>query len=103
MKDKHVSARRGKTNKLGKAFRCAFPYTLPIFAGFWFLGITYGIYMRVSGFSYWYPMLMSLTVFAGSVEFVAVNLLLGAFQPFQAFMMTLIRKGHGVTKGERAS
>lgn len=90
MKDKHVSARRGKTNKLGKAFRCAFPYTLPIFAGFWFLGITYGIYMRVSGFSFWYPMLMSLTVFAGSVEFVAVNLLLGAFQPFQAFMMTLM-------------
>ena len=46
-----------------KAFRAAVPYTLPIFAGFWFLGLTYGVYMQASGFSFWYPMLMSLTIF----------------------------------------
>ena len=68
----------------------AFPLTVPIFAGFWFLGLTYGIYMNVSGFPFWYPMLMSLTIFAGSVEFVAVNLLLGAFNPLQALAMTLM-------------
>ena len=73
-----------------RAFRAAFPYTIPIFAGFWFLGMTYGIYMNVSGFSFWYPMLMSLTIFAGSMEFVAVNLLLGAFNPLQALAMTLM-------------
>lgn len=73
-----------------KALRAAFPYTIPIFAGFWFLGLTYGIYMNVSGFSFWYPMLMSLTIFAGSVEFVAVNMLLGAFNPLQALAMTLM-------------
>lgn len=73
-----------------KAFTAAFPHTVPIFAGFWFLGLTYGIYMNVSGFSFWYPMLMSLTIFAGSVEFVAVNMLLGAFDPVQAFAMTLM-------------
>lgn len=73
-----------------RALRCAFPYTIPIFAGFWFLGLTYGIYMNVSGFSFWYPMLMSLTIFAGSVEFVAVNMLLGAFDPIQALAMTLM-------------
>ena len=28
-----------------KAFTCAFPYTIPIFAGVWFLGLTYGISM----------------------------------------------------------
>ena len=73
-----------------KAARCAFPYTIPIFAGFWFLGMTYGIYMNVSGFSFIYPMVMSLTIFAGSVEFVAVSLLLGAFNPIQALVMTLM-------------
>lgn len=73
-----------------KALKAAFPYTIPIFAGFWFLGLTYGIYMNVSGFSFWYPMLMSLTIFAGSVEFVAVNLLMGAFNPLQALAMTLM-------------
>ena len=73
-----------------KAFAAAFPYTIPIFAGFWFLGMTYGIYMKVSGFSFWYPMLMSLTIFAGSIEFVTVHMLLGAFNPLQAFAMTLM-------------
>ena len=73
-----------------KAFLAAFPHTIPIFAGFWFLGMTYGIYMNVSGFSFWYPMLMSMTIFAGSMEFVAVNLLLGAFNPLQALLMTLM-------------
>ncbi len=75
---------------LKKAFKTAFPYTIPIFAGFWFLGLTYGIYMNASGFSFWYPMLMSLTIFAGSIEFVTVNMLLGAFNPLQAFVMTLM-------------
>ena len=73
-----------------RALLCAFPYTIPIFAGFWFLGLTYGIYMNVSGFSFLYPMLMSLTIFAGSMEFVTVELLLGAFNPLQAFAMTLM-------------
>lgn len=73
-----------------RAFLAAFPHTIPIFAGFWFLGLTYGIYMNASGFSFWYPMLMGLTIFAGSMEFVAVNLLLGAFNPLQALTMTLM-------------
>lgn len=72
------------------ALKAAFPYTIPIFAGFWFLGLAYGIYMNVSGFSFWYPCLMSLTIFAGSVEFVTVNLLLGAFNPVQALAVTLM-------------
>ena len=43
-----------------KAFRAAFPYTIPIFAGFWFLALAYGIYMNANGFSFVYPMLMSM-------------------------------------------
>ena len=62
-----------------KAFKTAFPHTIPIFAGFWFLGLAYGIYMNVSGFSFWYPMLMSLTIFGGSLKFVAVGMLLVQF------------------------
>lgn len=73
-----------------RAFAAAFPHTIPIFAGFWFLGLTYGIYMNVSGFGFWYPMIMSVTIFAGSMEFVAVSLLLGIFNPLQAFFMTLM-------------
>lgn len=79
-----------KNEKIKKAFSAAFPHTIPIFAGFWFLGLTYGIYMHTAGFSFWYPMFMSLTIFAGSMEFVTVNMLLGSFHPLQAFAMTLM-------------
>lgn len=73
-----------------KALKAAFPHTIPIFAGFWFLGLAYGILMNVSGFSFWYPMLMSLTIFGGSLEFVAVSMLLAPFAPLQTFVMTLM-------------
>lgn len=73
-----------------EALRAAFPHTIPILAGFLFLGMTYGVFMVQSGFPFWYPMLTSLVVFGGSLEFVIVNLLLGAFAPLQAFLMALM-------------
>ena len=75
---------------LKKAFYAAFPHTIPILAGFLFLGIAYGIYMNISGFSPIYPIIMSATIFAGSVEFVAVGLLLAAFDPLRALLLTLV-------------
>lgn len=76
--------------KRRRALAAAFPHTVPILAGFLFLGMTYGIYMNVSGFSFLYPLFMSMTVFAGSAEFVAVSFLLGGFDPVGAFVMTLM-------------
>lgn len=73
-----------------KSFLAAFPCTIPIFAGFCFLGMTYGIYMNSEGFSFLYPMFMSFAIFAGSMEFVTVNMLWGAFNPLQAFLMTIM-------------
>ena len=74
-----------------KAFRAALPYTLPICVGFLFLGMSYGFLMRSQGFSFVYPMLMSLFIFAGSMEFVTANLLLmPTFQPLHAFLLTLM-------------
>ena len=77
-------------NRVSAALSAAFVPTLPILAGFLFLGVTYGIYMNVSGFSFVYPMAMSLIIFAGSVEYVTVGLLLGAFDPLAAFVMALM-------------
>ncbi len=73
-----------------KALKAAFPYTIPILTGFLFLGISYGIYMKASGFPAIYPILMSMTIFAGSMEFVATSLLLGTFHPLNAFFLTIM-------------
>lgn len=76
--------------QLKKTLQVAFPYTLPILTGFLFLGIAYGIYMNALGFAPVYPILMSLTIFAGSMEFVTASLLLSAFNPFGALVLTLM-------------
>lgn len=73
-----------------KALKTAFPHTLPICIGFLFLGISYGFLMRSKGFSFIYPLLMSMLIFAGSMEFVTVNLLLLPFNPITAFLLTLM-------------
>lgn len=73
-----------------QALKAAFPYTIPIFSGFWFLGLAYGIYMHASGFSFVYPMIMSALIFGGSLEFVAVEMLLSPFAPVQVLIMTLL-------------
>lgn len=79
----HESVRR-------KALKAAFPNTIPILAGFLFLGMAYGFLMKTSGFPFYYPLLMSITIFGGSLEFLAVSLLLSTFAPLQTLLMALM-------------
>ena len=72
------------------ALCAAFPHTVPVFTGYVVLGISYGVLITSKGFPFWMPMLTSLTIFAGSMEFVLVNLLLSGFDLLQAFLMTLM-------------
>ena len=69
-----------------RALRTAFPHTLPILAGFTVLGMSYGVYARASGFSFWVPVCMAVVIFGGSLEFVAVSMLLGAFMFFVSLL-----------------
>lgn len=73
-----------------RALQCAFPYTIPIFAGYWFLGMTYGIYAATCGFNFLYPTLMGALIYGGSLEFVTVSMLLSPYAPLQSFIMALM-------------
>ena len=73
-----------------KALKAAFPCTIPIMTGFIFLGAAYGIYMNASGFSFVYPLFMSMLIYGGSLEFVAVEMLLSPLAPLQVFIMALL-------------
>lgn len=73
-----------------RALLAAFPYTTPILAGFAFLGFAYGVYMNVVGFPFYYPFLLALVIFGGSLEFVAVSLLVAPFAPLATFLLALL-------------
>lgn len=76
--------------KIGTAFRTAFPLTIPVMAGYLFLGMTYGILMVTSGFPIYYPVLTAIIVYTGSMEFLLVSILLSPFQPLVCFMTALM-------------
>lgn len=82
-----------------RAFWAAFPYTIPILASFGFLGLAYGIYMNAAGFSFWYPMLTSLVVFGGSLEFVIVTMLLSPFAPLATLLLALMVQARHIFYG----
>lgn len=77
-------------NSIVIAFKAAFPKTLPVLAGFSFLGIAFGILMKTKGYGFGWSVLMSIIVFAGSAQFAAINYLTTIFNPVYAFLMTLM-------------
>ena len=82
----------GKINgsKVRMALLYAFPKTVPIMVGYVFLGMAYGILMRVNGFGVFWAALNSLLVYTGSLEFIGVNFLAAAVSPVTAFVMALM-------------
>lgn len=79
-----------KKNRWRPALKAAFPHTLPILTGFLFLGMAYGILMRMRGFHPLFPTVMALTIFGGSLEYVCVEMLLSAFAPVETLLMALL-------------
>ncbi|WP_027628160.1 AzlC family ABC transporter permease [Ruminiclostridium cellobioparum] len=73
-----------------KALKAAFPHTLPVLAGFLFLGVAYGILMKSIGYGAGWTFLMSFLVFAGSMQYVGITLLTATFNPLYALFITLM-------------
>ena len=72
-----------------KAFQKAFPYTVPVIVGYIFLGITFGIMVSQAGFNPLIAPLMSLTIYAGSMQFVLLPLLSTNISVLAVIILTL--------------
>ena len=73
-----------------KAFLAAFPHTIPVMAGYIFLGFAFGLLVRTNGHPVWLPVLMSVLIFSGALEFAAVPLLSAPFDPLGGFILGLM-------------
>lgn len=85
------------SDKKGLLFHDTINYALtkvfPLMTALLFLGLGYGIYMRSCGFNAIWPVCMAATIFAGSMEFMTIGLLLSSFHPLYALLLTLIVNG----------
>lgn len=78
--------------------RAAFPHTIPVLTGYLFLGVAYGILMASSGYPAWLAVLMSVAVYAGSMQFAAVPLL-AVPDPLGALLLALLVNARHVFYG----
>ena len=78
-----------KTEK-GKTFLTAFQNTLPIMAGYLVLGAGFGILLKAKGYGVVWAFLMSVFIYAGSMQYVAIDLLSGGATLISAALMTLM-------------
>lgn len=67
-----------------------FPQTLPVLAGYMFLGIAYGVALKAKGFGVEWALLISTTVYAGSMQFAMLGALTQPFAPVTMALMTLL-------------
>lgn len=73
-----------------QAFRKAFPYTIPVLTGYLFIGIAFGVMFAEKGYSFLWAMLMSLMVYAGSGQYLAVNFFVPGVSFLNVIAMTLM-------------
>lgn len=73
-----------------EAFKFAFPKTLPVMAGYIFLAIPFGILAVMKGLPPIVPILMSVFIYTGSLQFPAIDFLVGAFDPINALVLTFM-------------
>ena len=76
-------------NGYRNAFRRAFPYTIPVFTGYIFIGIAFGVMYAEKGYSFLWAILMSVLVYAGSGQYLAVNFFVPGILFLHIIFMTL--------------
>ena len=73
-----------------RALKAAFPKTLPVMAGYLVLGFGFGVLLTSRGYAFWWGLLMSVFIYAGSMQYVAIGLLTGGATLISAALMTLM-------------
>lgn len=78
-----------------QTIRFAFYKSIPVLLGYVFLGFAFGLLLQEAGYSFWWALLSSVIVYAGSIQFVLVEFLSGGTSlPVIAVMTLLINSRH---------
>ena len=71
-------------------FHTVFKDTLPVMTGYVFLGFGFGILLQQNGYGVLWSLAMSLFIYAGSMQYMAISLLSGGAGLLTAALTTLV-------------
>lgn len=67
-----------------------FKKSIPVMAGYLVLGIGFGMIMSSQGYAWYYSLLMSTIIYAGSMQYIAIDLLSSGASLITMALMTLV-------------
>ena len=73
-----------------QAFKAAFPVTIPVMLGYLSIGIAFGLLFEKAGYNFIWAFFMSLFIYAGAMQFIAVSFFYGGIGLIQIALMTLV-------------
>ena len=76
-----------------QAFTYAFPIMAPMGISLFVIGLGFGLYAISQGLPWWTAPVLAATIFAGSMEFVTIGMLVAGFDPINAFILTMFVNG----------
>jgi len=79
-----------KKANIGKAVKAAFPYSLPVMAGYVILGFGFGLLLNSKGYNVLWALVMSIFIYAGSMQYVTIDLLSSGASLLATALMTFM-------------
>lgn len=73
-----------------QAIKAAFPVTIPVLLGYLSIGIAFGLLFENAGYHFIWAFFMSLVVYAGAMQFIAVSFFYGGIGLIQIAVMTIV-------------
>lgn len=82
-----------------KSTKFAFSKALPIIISYFFLGSAMGVLLTTSGYSWYWAPIAAIFIYAGSMQFVMVSLLVNGVEPVAVILMTLLIQARQIFYG----
>lgn len=82
-----------------KTIKAAFITSLPVMAGYIVLGTGFGVLLSAKGYSFWWALLMCVTIYAGSMQYVGVNILASGATVISTVLMTIMVQARHIFYG----
>jgi 4-azaleucine resistance transporter AzlC len=71
-------------------FSAAFKYSIPVLLGYLAIGIAFGLLMADAGYPWWLTLAMSLVMYAGAGQYIAVGLFAAGASLWEAALVQLV-------------
>jgi len=77
----------------------ALRYSFPVFLGYTTIGIAFGLLVTDAGYPWWLAPVMSVTMFAGAAQFIAVGLFAAGTSLWEAALIQLVVNARHIAYG----